>query len=164
MGATGDLLANNAAYAATFESGGLPVPPARRLVVLTCMDSRLEPVRALGLALGDAHVVRNAGGLATDDAIRSLVISQRMLGTEEIVLIHHTQCGLEGLEEEPLHRELERETGERPPFVFGAFSDVRESVRETARRLRASPFVNSSRLSGFVFDVRSGRLEEVRLD
>ncbi|MDA8285785.1 MAG: carbonic anhydrase [Actinomycetota bacterium] len=161
MTATDEVVANNAAYAARLAERALPAPPRRRIAVLTCMDARIDPARALGLADGDAHVIRNAGGVATDDALRSLVLSQRLLGTEEVMVIHHTECGMEGLADGELEDAIERETGRRPAFSFGGFDDVERDVREAVRRLQASPFLPSKRIRGFVYDVRTGALREV---
>lgn len=138
----------------------LPVRPGRRLAVVACMDSRLDVFDALGLSLGDAHVIRNAGGLVTDDVIRSLLISQRMLGTQGIVLVHHTECGLLNLDEPAVRKQIAEETGAEPG-PLGAFKDVTESVRESIRRLQDSPFVSSTEIRGFVYDVQTGLLREV---
>jgi carbonic anhydrase len=128
------------------------------------MDARLDPVRALGLREGEAHVIRNAGGVATDDAVRSLVISQRLLGTESIVLVHHTDCGMEGLDEDAVHADLRAETGLDPTFALMGFEDVEEDVRRTAASLRASPFIpHRDDIRGFVYEVETGRLREVPL-
>ncbi len=135
--------------------------PAKRVAILACMDARLVPTRVLGFAEGDAHVIRNAGGIVTDDAIRSLAISQRMLGTEEIVLLHHTDCGMSGFADEEFLTELERETGERPQWSPGAFRDIEASVRESIRRLRESPFIPHKNVRGFVYAVEDGSLREV---
>src|SRR5262249_43392801 len=130
--------------------------------VLACMDSRLDPAEVLGLRDGDAHVIRNAGGVATEDAIRSLVISQRLLGTEEIILIHHTDCGMVTFRDEDVQAAIEDETGIRPPFAFGAFQDIEESVRESIATILASPFIpRTDHVRGFVYDVETGRLREV---
>src|SRR4051794_26722973 len=162
MSATDDVLRNNEAYAASFGHGELPAPPARRLVVVTCMDARIDVHAVLGLAEGDAHVLRNAGGVVTDDTIRSLAISQRMLGTEEVLLMHHTRCGMQSFTDEEFADELERETGERPPWTAGAFSDLDGDVRESIARVKASPFIpNTDSVRGFVYDVETGRLREV---
>jgi carbonic anhydrase len=128
------------------------------------MDSRLDLFGALGLDLGEAHLVRNAGGLASDDAVRSLLLSQRLLGTNAVMVIHHTRCGLEGFEEEALQRELEAEFGERPPFRLGAYRDVDQDVRATVTTLRRSPFIDGTELRGFVFNVDDGDLREVSAD
>jgi carbonic anhydrase len=161
--ATDDLLANNAAYAGSFAFGGQAAAPAKKVAVLACMDARLDPATFLGLNPGDAHVIRNAGGVATDDAIRSLVISQRLLGTEEIILVHHTQCGMQTFTDDALKEEIAAETGIRPSFAFEAFPDAAEDVRQTAARIKASPFVPHKNIRGFVYEVESGRLQEVHL-
>ena len=127
------------------------------------MDSRLDVHRALGLDIGDAHVIRNAGGVATDDAIRSIIISQRMMGTEETVLIHHTDCGMLNFTDDGLKEKIEAETGIRPPFAFDAFSDLDQDVRQSIARIKASPFVpKKGKIRGFVYDVKTGRLREVK--
>lgn len=148
--------------AAEVSDGPLPAAPARRVAIVACMDARLPPLDALGLALGDAHVIRNAGGIVTDDVIRSLAISQRKLGTTEIVLVHHTDCGMTSFTDAEFAAELEADAGEAPPFAIGAFADAAESVRESIRRLRRSPFLTSrDRIRGYVYDVESGDLAEV---
>lgn len=161
MSAIDEALAANATYAASFELGLLPTPPARKLAVLACMDARLDVHRILGLAPGDAHVIRNAGGVVSDDAVRSLLISQRLLGTEEILLLHHTGCGMLTFRDDPIKDGVERDTGLRPPFALEAFGDLEADVRQSLRRLEASPFVDASRARGFVYDVNTGRLSEV---
>ena len=162
MTAIQPLLEHNDAYAATFRHGDLPLPPAKKLAVLACMDARLDVHAILGLQPGDAHVIRNAGGVATDDAIRSLVISQRLLGTEAIVLLHHTDCGMLTFSDDELKRQIEAETGIRPPFAFEAFPDLEADVRQSVARIVASPFVpRKDSIRGFVYDVRTGKLQEV---
>ena len=162
MTVTDELVAANARYADGFDKGDLPLPPARRVAVLACMDARLDPARVLGLSEGDAHVIRNAGGVASDDAIRSLTISQRLLGTQEIVVIHHTDCGMETFSDDQLKATIVAETGQRPAFAFEAFPDARADVVQTIRRIRTSPFIpHTDRVRGFVYDVRTGTLEEV---
>jgi carbonic anhydrase len=157
-----DLLRLNARYADGFTKGDLPAPPARRVAVLACMDARLDPARVLGLDEGEAHVIRNAGGVVTDDAIRSLAISQHLLGTEEVMLIHHTRCGMLGLSDEDFAERLEREAGARPPWQALGFSDLERSVRDSIARLERSPFLpRRDRIRGFVYDVETGRLREV---
>lgn len=157
------LLVNNEEYAAAFELGGLPSAPALRLAIVACMDARLDPVRVLGLAEGDAHVIRNAGGVLTDDVIRSLSVSQHLLGTEEIVFLHHTDCGLQKFTDEEFAAARERETGRRPPWPAGTFTDVEEDVRDCIRRARESPFLpRRDRIRGFVYEVETGRVREVR--
>ena len=138
--------------------------PAKRVAILACMDARLVPTRVLGFAEGDAHVIRNAGGIVTDDAIRSLTISQRRLGTREIILLHHTDCGMAGFTDEEFLTELERETGERPQWSPGAFPDIEASVRDSIRRIRESPFIAHKNVRGFVYIVEDGSLREVAED
>lgn len=163
MSVTDQLIENNRQYAGSFDKGGLPMPPARKLVVLACMDARLDVHRMLGLEEGDAHVIRNAGGVVTDDAIRSLVISQRLLGTEEIVLIHHTDCGMQTFADDEVKARIESETGIRPPFALEAFPEVEADVRQSIARINASPFIpRKDSVRGFVYDVRTGTLAEVR--
>lgn len=162
MSVTDELLEANEAYAASFAKGELPLPPARRVAVLACMDARLDPARVLGLEEGDAHVIRNAGGVASDDAIRSLVISQRLLGTREIVVIHHTDCGMVTFSDDEVKAQILADTGLRPPFALEAFPDEVDDVRHTLRRIRSNPFIpHTDQVRGFVYDVRSGRLQEV---
>ena len=140
----------------------LPAAPAKKLAVIACMDARLDPARILGLEVGDAHVIRNAGGVVTDDEIRSLAISQHLLGTEEIVLIHHTDCGMLTISDEEFGDRLESETGERPHWRAHAFKDLDENVRDSIRLIRESPFVpHTERIRGFVYDVKSGELRQV---
>ena len=164
MSATTDLLANNTAYAAGFDKGDLPLPPAKRLAILACMDARLDPAKALGLQVGDAHIIRNAGGVATDDAIRSLVISQRLAGTEEIVLIHHTDCSMETFTDDEVKDQIQADTGLRPSFALEAFPKAEDDVKQTAARIRANPFVPRKNIRGFVYEVETGKLREVPLD
>ncbi len=157
------LLEGNARYAATFERGGLPAPPARRLAVLVCMDARIDPLAALGLELGDAHVIRNAGGRASGDALRSLVISAHLLGTREVAVVHHTDCGMRTFTNEELRERLRRELGvDVSDLDFLPFTDLEESVREDVARIRASPLLPPGiQVRGFVYDVRDGSLREV---
>jgi carbonic anhydrase len=164
LSATDDLVANNAAYASGFAKGDLPVPPAKKVAVLACMDARLDPAKALGLQEGDAHVIRNAGGVATEDAVRSLVISQRLLGTEEIVLIHHTGCGMETFTDDAVKDQILADTGLRPSFALEAFPKADDDVKQTAARIRANPFVPHKNIRGFVYEVETGKLREVPLD
>ena len=162
MTVTDELLANAERYAASFDKGDLPLPPARHVAVVACMDARLNPYGLLGLTEGDAHVIRNAGGVVTDDVIRSLVVSQRRLDTREIVLIHHTNCGLEGVSADDFHQELEDEVGIRPAWALEAFSDPYADVRQSINRLKQSPFVRyKDHISGFVWDVNDGQLHPV---
>jgi carbonic anhydrase len=164
MSSTAELVANNASYVAGFTQGDLPMPPAKKVAVLACMDARLDPARALGLQEGDAHVIRNAGGVASEDAIRSLVISQRLLGTEEIILVHHTDCGMETFSDDAVKDQILAATGLRPSFALEAFPNAENDVKQTAARIKASPFVPHKNIRGFVYDVRTGKLSEVALD
>jgi len=161
MSQTDQLLENNAQYAQSF-AGPLPVPPARGVAVIACMDARLNVYAILGLAEGEAHVIRNAGGVVTDDAIRSLAISQRLLGTREIVLVHHTECGMLGFTDEDFRAAIQADTGIRPPWAPEAFSDLHGDVRQSIARIKASPFLpHTDAVRGFVFDVATGQLSEV---
>jgi carbonic anhydrase len=162
MTVTDELLRNNEAYAASFDAGDLPLPPAKKLAVVACMDARLDIHGLLGLQLGDAHVIRNAGGAVTDDAIRSLAISQRLLGTEEIVLIHHTGCGMLTFRDDEFRHAIEEETGVRPAWAAEAFPDLDADVRQSIARIKSSPFVpKKSSVRGFVYEVETGKLREV---
>lgn len=157
-----EFLAANAAHQEAFSGRGLAAPPARHVAVLTCMDARIDIYRALGLQIGEAHVIRNAGGVLTDDAIRSLTLSQRKLGTTEIAVIQHTNCGLENLDNEAVLDELETATGSRPPWPIGGFSDVRDSVRASVTALRSDPhLIHVDAVNGYVYHVETGRLEPV---
>jgi len=158
-----DLLLENAqAYAAGFDKNGLPLPPGRRVAILACMDARLNPYGLLGLSEGDAHVIRNAGGVVTDDEIRSLAISQRLLGTEEIMLIHHTDCGMLTFGDDEFRQDIQRETGIKPEWPAETFDDLDEDVRQSIARIKASPFIpKTDSVRGFVYDVETGRLREV---
>jgi carbonic anhydrase len=159
---TDDLLHNDEAYATSFDKGDLPLPPARKVAVLACMDARLNPYGILGLQEGDAHIIRNAGGVVTDDAIRSLSISQRLLGTEEIVLIHHTDCGMLTFTDDGFKRSIQDEVGIKPPWAAEAFTDLEEDVRQSIARIKASPFIpRKDSVRGFVYEVETGRLREV---
>jgi carbonic anhydrase len=161
MSVTDEYLKNNEAYAAGF-SGPLPLPPARRTAVVACMDARINVYGVLGLNEGDSHVIRNAGGIVADDTIRSLAISQHLLGTEEIVLIHHTDCGMLTFTDEQFADILEKESGQRPSWTANAFGDLEGDVRDSIARITGSPFVkNTSSVRGFVFDVATGTLNEV---
>ncbi len=163
MSVTDELLSNNDAYATTFDKGDLPLPPGKKVAVLACMDARLDPAKVLGLEEGDAHVIRNAGGVASEDAIRSLVISQRLLGTEEIVLIHHTDCGMVTFTDGAVKDQIQADTGIRPPFALEAFPDADEDVRQSIARIQASPFIpKTDAVRGFVYEVETGKLREVR--
>src|ERR1700759_2441656 len=160
---TDDYLANNAEYASGF-SGPLPMPPGKHVAVVACMDARLDVYRILGLNEGEAHVIRNAGGGITDDEIRSLAISQRLLGTKEIILIHHTDCGMLTFTDDDFKRSIQDETGLKPEWAAESFPDLDEDVRQSLRRIEASPFVTKHEsLRGFVFDVATGKLNEVKL-
>lgn len=162
MSVIDELLRRNASYAEGVEGADAPGAPQLGLAVVACMDARLDTHRLLGIREGDAHVIRNAGGVITDDAIRSLTISQRLLGTRSIMLIHHTECGMMSFRDEELRDAIERDAGVRPPFAMGAFSDLDGDVRESIARLRASPFlVSGDDVRGFVYDCASGRLREV---
>lgn len=161
MSVTDQLLKNNAAYAETF-SGPLPLPPAKNIAIVACMDARLNVYAALGLNEGDAHVIRNAGGVITDDEIRSLAISQRLLGTKEIVLVHHTDCGMVTFTDDEFTAAIEKDTGVRPAWTAESFVDAGEDVRHSLRRVRNSPFIpHTDSVRGFVFDVATGLLDEV---
>ena len=161
MSVTDELLANNARYAEGF-SGPLPLPPARHVAVLACMDARLNVYGILGLNEGDAHVIRNAGGVVTDDEIRSLAISQRLLGTREIILIHHTDCGMLTFTDDDFAGSLQQETGQAPGWVAESFTDLGDDVRKSIERITSSPFVpHTDQVRGFVFDVATGKLNEV---
>ncbi|MCE2392564.1 MAG: carbonic anhydrase [Proteobacteria bacterium] len=163
MSAIDRLLENNARYADGFSKGDLPIPPARGVAVVACMDARLSTAALLDLQEGDAHVIRNAGGVVTDDVIRSLAISQRLLGTREIMLIHHTDCGMLTFKDDDLKQAICEETGIRPPFAMEAFPDLDGDVRQSIARIAASPFVpHKDAIRGFVYEVETGRLREVR--
>jgi len=159
---TDGLLENARAHAEGFDKADLTAQPSKRVVVLACMDTRLIPSRILGLEEGEAHILRNAGGVVTDDAIRSIAISQNLLGTEEIVLLHHTECGMLTFTDEEFAGKLEEETGQRPEWSPGAFSDLEADVRDSISRLKESPFIpNKDSVRGFVYDVKTGELREV---
>jgi carbonic anhydrase len=162
MSSTDDMLANNADYVSSFDKGDLPLPPATKTAIVACMDARLNVYGALGLSEGDAHVIRNAGGVVTDDAIRSLAISQRLLGTEEIILIHHTGCGMLTFTDDDFKRSIEEDTGIRPEWAAEAFGDLDSDVRQSIARIQASPFIpRKDAVRGFVYEVETGRLREV---
>jgi carbonic anhydrase len=161
MSTTDELLENARNYAASFDKGELPLPPARKIAVLACMDARLNPYGLLGLSEGDAHVIRNAGGVVTDDEIRSLSISQRLLGTEEIVLIHHTDCGMLTFTDDEFKRSVQDDVGIKPEWAAEAFPDLDEDVRQSIARIEASPFIPHKNVRGFVYDVHTGDLREV---
>ena len=161
MSKTDELLANNLRYAET-HGGQLPMPPSAGLAVVACMDARMNVYDLLGLAEGEAHVIRNAGGVVTDDEIRSLAISQRLLGTTEIILIHHTDCGMLTFTDDAFKSAIEKETGIKPPWSAEAFADIDEDVRQSIRRIKASPFVpHTDAIRGFVFDVATGLLRHI---
>lgn len=163
MTVTDEFVSRAERYAEAFDKADLPMPPGKRVAVLACMDARVNPYGILGLTEGDAHVIRNAGGVVTDDAVRSLVISQRLLGTTEIVLIHHTDCGMLTFQDDEVKSQIEADTGLRPPFALEAFTDPAEDVRQSIRRIRSNPFVPlRDAVRGFVYDVRSGQLHEVK--
>ena len=163
MSSTDTYVANAERYAASFDKGHLPLPPARQTAVVACMDARLNPYGVLGLSEGDSHVIRNAGGVVTDDVVRSLTISQRLLGTSEIILIHHTDCGMLTFHDDDVKAQIEADTGIRPPFALEAFADPDADVRQSIARIKASPFVpNKDSVRGFVYEVETGRLREVK--
>jgi carbonic anhydrase len=162
MSTTDQLLDNARTYAARFDKGDLPLPPARKVAVVACMDARLDPQKVLGLAEGDGHVIRNAGGVVTDDAIRSLAISQRLLGTEEIILIHHTDCGMVTFSDDDFRRGIQEDVGVKPQWAAEAFPDAEEDVRQSIGRIQASPFIpRKSSVRGFLYHVEDGSLQEV---
>ena len=159
---TEELLGHNDAFASDFDKGDLPMPPGKKVAVLACMDARLDPAKVLGLDEGDAHVIRNAGGVVSEDAVRSLVISQRLLGTEEIVLIHHTDCGMLTFDDNSVKDQIEADTGLRPNFALEAFPDADADVRQSIARIQANPFIpKKDQVRGFVYEVETGKLREV---
>lgn len=162
MSTTDELLERATEYAATFDKGGLPMPPGRRVAIVACMDARVNPYGVFGLREGDAHVIRNAGGVVTDDVIRSLAISQRLLGTTEVVLVHHADCGMRTFGDDAFRRSIQEETGIRPPWAAEAFADSAEDVRQSIARIMASPFLtHKGSVRGFVYDDTTGALSEV---
>ena len=162
MSVTDDLLNNNAGYASAFDKGDLSAPPARQVAVVACMDARLDVYRLLGLSEGDAHVIRNAGGVVSDDAIRSLTISQLLLGTREVVLVQHTDCGMMSFRDDDIKDRIEADTGLRPSFALEAFGDLEQNLRQSIARIQASPFIPfKNHVRGFAYDVATGRLNEV---
>jgi carbonic anhydrase len=161
MSVTDELLRNAESYAASFDQGDLPAAPGKKVAVVACMDTRLSPYAILGISEGDAHVIRNAGGVVTDEEIRSLAISQHLLGTEEIILIQHTRCGMLSFTDDEFAARLEAETGVRPDWRAHAFRDLEESVRTQIRRIEESPFIPRKSVRGFVYEVETGRLREV---
>jgi carbonic anhydrase len=163
MSVTDELLQNAEKYTADFDRGSLPLPPGKRVAIVACMDARLNPYGLLGLNEGDAHVIRNAGGVITDDEIRSLSISQRLLGTEEIILIHHTDCGMLTFSDDDFRNDLQKEIGIKPEWAAEAFQDLEEDVRQSIARIKASPFIpRKDAVRGFIYDVSTGTLDEVR--
>jgi carbonic anhydrase len=162
MTVTDELLENNAEFARTFDMGDLPMPPGKGLAVVACMDARLNVYALLGLAEGQAHVIRNAGGVVSDDVLRSLVISQRLLGTREVILVHHTDCGMLTFTDDQVKSDIEADVGLRPHFALEAFSDLERDIRQSIARIQHSPFVpHKDSIRGFVYDVRTGALQEV---
>jgi carbonic anhydrase len=162
MSVTETLLANARQYALAFDKGHLPLPPAKHVAIVVCMDARLDPFALFGLKEGDAHVIRNAGGAVTDDVIRSLAISQRLLGTREIVLVHHSDCGMVTFTDQDFKAQIAAETGIRPPWAAETFSDAEEDVRQSIARIKASPFIpHTDSVRGFVYSVEKGTLAEV---
>jgi carbonic anhydrase len=162
MSVIDELLQNAARYGEGFDKAELPLPPGKRVAIVACMDARLNPYGLLGLSEGDAHVIRNAGGVVTDDEIRSLAISQRLLGTEEIMLIHHTDCGMLTFSDDEFRRQLQEETGIKPEWAAEAFDDLGEDLRQSIERIKASPFIpKKDSVRGFVYDVKTGRLDEI---
>ena len=162
MAVTDDLLSNAANYANAFDRGDLPLPPAKNVAIVACMDARLNVYGLLGLEEGDAHVIRNAGGVVTDDEIRSLAISQRLLATKEIILIHHTDCGMLTFTDDDFRRQVQRDTGIKPEWAVETFDDLEEDVRQSIARIKASPFIpHKDSVRGFVYDVKTGELREV---
>ena len=162
MSVIDELVANATSYSDSFDGGDLPLPPAKRVAIVACMDARLNPSGLLGLQAGDAHVIRNAGGVITDDEIRSLAISQRLLGTEEVMLIHHTDCGMLTFADDEFRRQVQDDTGIKPEWAAETFSDLDEDVRQSIARIKASPFVpKKDNVRGFVYEVETGNLREV---
>jgi carbonic anhydrase len=163
MTATDELVQNNERYAASFDKGTLPLPPSQKVAVLACMDARLDVHRILGLEEGAAHVIRNAGGVVTDDAIRSLTISQRLLATEEIILIHHTDCGMLTFSDDEVKGKIMEEIGFKPHFALEAFNNLEDDVRQSMLRIKHSAFLpHRDMVRGFIYDVKTGRLSEVK--
>jgi len=161
MSVTDELLRNNERYAEAFDSGDLPMPPAKHVAVVACMDARLNVYGLLGLSEGDAHVIRNAGGTVADDVIRSLVISQRLLGTNEIILVHHSDCGMLTFTDDAVKAQIAEDCGIRPWFALDAFADVDEDVRQSMARIHSSPFIPHKNVRGFVYEVENGTLREI---
>src|SRR3954463_7153657 len=162
MSVTDELIRNAEKYAEQFDKGELPLPPARKVAVVACMDARLIPTKVLGLEEGNAHVIRNAGGVVTEDEIRSLAISQRLLGTEEIILIHHTDCGMLTFHDDEFKAQIQKETGIKPQWAAESFDDLDEDIRQSIARIKQSPFIpHRGSVRGFVYDVKTGKLNEV---
>ena len=162
MSAIDEFLKNNESFAEGFDQGDLPLPPAKKVAIIACMDARLNPYPILGLSIGDAHVIRNAGGVITDDEIRSLAISQHLLGTEEVMLIHHTDCGMLTFNDAESEQKLEEETGRRPEWSPRSFPELETDIRDSIQRIEESPFIpKKDEVRGFVYDVKTGRLDEV---
>ncbi len=164
MSTTDEFVANAESYAESFDKGDLPMPPGRKAAIVACMDARLNPYGLLGLSEGDAHVIRNAGGVVTEDAIRSLAISQRLLGTEEIILIHHTDCGMLTFKDDDFKAQVEADTGIRPSWAAESFGDLDADILQSIERVKASPFIVHKNVRGFVYEVESGKLREVTKD
>lgn len=163
MSVIDEILEHNEAFANRFEKGHLPMPPAKKLAAVVCMDARLETGALLALVEGDAHVIRNAGGVVTEDVIRSLTISQRLLGTREVMLVHHTDCGMLTFKDDDVKQQILEETGVKPPFALEAFTDLEDDVRQSIARIKASPFIlHKDEVRGFVYDVSTGHLNEVK--
>ena len=162
MSQTDELLRNAEEFAKDFDKGDLPMPPGRKVAIVACMDARLSPFALLGLEVGDAHVIRNAGGVITEDEIRSLAISQRLLGTEEIILIHHTDCGMLTFTDDEFRQSILEETGIKPSWTAESFSDLEGDLRQSLARVKSSPFIpNKDSVRGFVYEVETGKLREV---
>src|ERR1043165_10120988 len=162
MSVIDELVGNSTSYRDSFDSGELPLPPAKGVAIVACMDARLNPYGLLGLREGDAHVIRNAGGVITDDEIRSLSISQRLLGTEEIMLIHHPDCGMLTFGDDEFRRQVAEDTGIKPEWPAEAFDDLEQDVRQSIAGVKARPFIpKKDQIRGFVYEVESGRLREV---
>ncbi len=162
MSTTDALLERAEAYAQSFDKGDLPMPPGKKVAIVACMDARVNPYGIFGLSEGDAHVIRNAGGAITDDAVRSLAISQRLLGTEEIILVHHADCGMLTFTDDDFRRQIASDVGHRPTWAPEAFPDVDDDVRQSMSRIKASPFLPHKDVRGFVFEVKTGKLREVK--
>ena len=161
MSVTDELLQNAERYAEGFDKGALPMPPGKQVAIVACMDARLNVYGLLGLSEGDTHVIRNAGGVVTDDAVRSIAISQRLLGTREIILIHHTDCGMLTFADDEVKAQIKADTGIRPPFALEAFPDVDDDVRQSIQRITTSPFIPHKNVRGFIYEVEKGTLREV---